>query len=307
MKLLLSILALLALVLSSCANLPGGVQASTPTGPVAEPGTEDSIEIVGGDEESYRDFIRQWIVPVYPDGTRQNVRVYIGSTPADLPYELPVPAGARVIGSITGSWVDYILIYESGLSPEGVHEFYAQALKDEGWQESPTSQGSGFISGADLYKAYCYGEDEASLSVETPSGSAGGTSLRLSLDTSPDSYACNPLPSGGPDLMSLIPALRAPSDVMVQGSGAGSSDRDANVSANLTGDVSAAEVADFYQEQLLAAGWQLQGEGDGEGAAWSRWMFQDDEGDGWTGALMVVEVSAENNSLFALVTIEKDR
>jgi hypothetical protein len=57
---------------------------------------------------------------------------------------------------------------------------------------------------------------------------------------------------------------------------------------------------------LVAAGWEMQSENQGEGAAWSNWSFLDEQGTDWIGALMVVEVSSESNALFATVTILKN-
>jgi hypothetical protein len=307
MKYLLTAIAILTLALSSCGNVPANGPDGTPSAESVstEAASENAIEIVGGNEESLREFIRQWVGPVSPDGTSQDVTVYIGSTLNDIPYDLPTPEGTRVIGSITGSWVDYMLLFDTSLPSEAVHEFYAQALKDKGWQEAPMNQGAGFTSGSDVYQGYCYGENEAYLSVETPSSSAEGTSIRLNLDVSPESYVCNAAPNAGPDYSNLIPQLKAPKGVTVQGAGAGASDRDANITANLKGDLSAAEVADFYHEQMRAAGWEMQNGGEGEGAAWSHWTFQDEQGTDWIGALIVLEVSTDSDALFALVTIAK--
>lgn len=73
--------------------------------------------------------------------------IYIGSVPKDMPYELPKPEGARIIGSITGGGIDYALIFDTSLSPKSIHEFYAQNLTDQGWHEAPTNGGQGgFIS-----------------------------------------------------------------------------------------------------------------------------------------------------------------
>ena len=315
MKCLMLAITLLTFVLSSCASIPAAVQENTPAGNSSVQITEEnvateassgsSIEVVGGDEESLREFIRQWIGPVYPDGTSQDITVYIGSTPDDMPYDLPTPDDARVIGSMTGNWFDYMLIFDTSLTAEAVQDFYAQALVDKGWKEAPMSQGSGFTSQSNSYKGYCFGENEAYLNVETPSISADATGIRLNLDVTPDSYVCNANPNMGVSYENLIPQLEAPKGVFVQGAGAGSSDQDANISANLKGDVAAAEAAEFYNNQLLAAGWNMQNSGAGEGAAWSRWTFQDDKGTDWIGALMVVEVSTESDALFALVTIGK--
>jgi hypothetical protein len=269
--------------------------------------SETSIEVIGGNEESLREFIRQWIAPVFPDGTSQDITVYVGSAPNDIPYDLPTPDDSRLIGSVTGNWVDYMLIFDTSLTSEAVQDFYAQTLRAKGWQEAPINQGGGFTSQSDLFKGYCYGEKEAFLNVETPSVSTETTSIRLSLDVSPDPYMCNAAPNTGMSNENLIPRLEAPKGVIVQGGGAGTSDRDANISANLKGDLSAADIVNFYNDQLLTAGWKMKTSGDGEGAAWSTWTFQDDEGNDWIGALMVIEISTESNSRFAMVTIEKSK
>ena len=90
--------------------------------------------------------------------------------------------------------------------------------------------------------------------------------------------------------------------------GLGSANSDvgeAQTTLTLIGDLSAAEVADFYNKQLVAAGWKMQDGGDKEGAAWSNWTFKDDQGVDWIGSLIVVNGSRESNMLFAVVTIKK--
>lgn len=305
MKRLLTAITFLTFFLSSCANVPASIQEDTPT--ATEAALAGSIEVVGGDEEALREFIRQWAIPAYPDGSSQAITVYIGSTPKDVPYELPTPKDSRIIGSITGTWVDYLLIFDSNLTAESIHEFYEQSLIEKGWKEAPTMQGGGFTDQSSPYKWYCYGKNEAVLGVETPSAPSEKSSIRLTLDISPDPHMCNPDPNQGSIYISMIPELRAPQGVAVQGTGAGSSDRDAQVTANLKGDLSAAEVVKFYDEQLLAAGWEMQNAAEGEGAAWSQWTFQDEQGNNWIGALMVMEASAESNTLFAYVSIEKSK
>jgi len=323
MKYLFSILAVLTFVLSSCTNVTGSTQENTPPATAAEnlqestptetntakEGSERSIEIVGGDEESLREFIKQWLIPVYPDGSSQNMTISIGTLPNDIPYDLPVPEDSRIIGSIMGSWVDYLLIFDTSLPSEQIHEFYDQTLIEKGWREAPTNQGQGgFISQSDLYNGYCYKEDEAFLSVETPSVSAQKTSIRLNLDISPDPYMCDAsAASAGYSYEKLIPQLKAPSGTLIQGTGAGSSDHDAEITASLQSNLSALELVESYNQQLLESGWKMQNSGNGEGAAWSHWTFNDEEETKWTGSLIVVKTAPNNDTLFALLRIEKDK
>jgi hypothetical protein len=324
MKHLFSIFAVLGFVLSGCINVTESTQENPPaattsvenlqestnteTSGTAE-ASESSVEIVGGDEASLREFLKQWLLPVYPGGPSQTMTVYIGSLPKDIPYDLPTPDDSRIIGSITGSWVEYLLIFDSSLTSKSIREFYAQTLLEKGWREAPTNQGqSGFVSQSDLYSGYCYGEAEAFLSVETPSTSDQKTSIRLNLDISPDPYMCRDADAAntGYSYENLIPQLKAPQGTLIQGSGsAGSSDHDAEVTASLQSDLPAAELVEFYNQQLLTAGWKLQNSGDGEGAAWSHWTFKDEQETDWLGMLIVVKASTDSDTLFALVRIEK--
>jgi hypothetical protein len=327
MKYLFSISAVLAFVLSSCMGVPQStqedtlpatafaedLQESTPAGTrTGEEASTNSIEIVGGDEDSLREFIKQRLVPVYPDGSSHDMTVYIGSMPKDLPYDLPTPDDARTIGSITGSWVDYILIFDTSLSSKSIHEFYAQNLTAQGWHEAPMNAGQGgFVSQSDLYSGYCY-EEDAFLSVEAPSISNEQTSIRLNLDISPPLYNCDASAvSSGSTYEKLIPQLETPSGTMIQSGGASSSDRDAEVTAHLQSDLSPIQLVEVYNPQLLAVGWKMQDSGDvqasgnGEGAAWSHWTFTDEQKTNWLGSLMVVKTSAKSNRLFALLRIEK--
>ena len=112
MKYLFNISAVLAFVLSSCINVPESAQENTPAATafaedlqestpaetnIGEDISTNSIEIVGGNDESLREFIKQWLVPAYPDGSSKDMTVYIGSVPKDLPYDLPTPDDASIV------------------------------------------------------------------------------------------------------------------------------------------------------------------------------------------------------------------
>lgn len=324
MKVLFSVCAVLAFLLSNCVNVPASAQEIAPTSTAIEEDiqestsdktntgegvTTSSIEVVGGDEESLREFIRQWLTPVYPDGSSQDMTVYIGSTPGDLPYDLPTPDDARIIGSITGSWVDYMLIFDTNLSSKSIHEFYAQNLTDQGWHEAPRGPGQGgFFSHSDLYSGYCREDDDVFLNVETPSISDEKTGIRLNLDISPPSYNCDASAAGpGSPYERLIPELGAPSGTLVQSGGSSSGDYEADVTASLLSDLSPIELVEFYNQKLLAAGWEMQGSGNGEGAAWSHWTFTAEQEANWLGSLIVLKASANSDKAFALLRIEKDK
>jgi len=209
MKFCLPALTLLILVLSGCSNEPATVEDDTPIiietepSPPVNPSTRTSSQNPSGsegeNEEAVQEFIREWDLPVSSDNRYPNIAYYPGTIPKDIPYDLPTPDGARLIGSVTGSWVEYMLIFKTSLSPQAVHEFYAQALKERGWVASPVNEGGDLSANPDspFYRAYCYGDHEASLGVETKSLSLKriSTSIRLYLDTTSSSTPCNADPN----------------------------------------------------------------------------------------------------------------
>jgi hypothetical protein len=175
---------------------------------------------------------------------------------------------------------------------------------------SPANEGGGIIANpdSDFWKVYCYRENEAFLAVETKSLSAEQTSIHLNLYTPfPDVMPCN----ADPNTLTLsiiyyyIPALHPPKGVAYLGGTADSHVGYAEMTADLKGDLSAEEVVDFYNDQLLAAGWKLVNRGHDEGSAWSNWTFQDDQGNDWIGSLKVDEESSSSDTLLASMTIEK--
>ena len=323
MKYLIGILIVFTLVLSACGNIIPSQQGIAQTEPTpaeemqqvtsagsdaVQNGSEIKVEVVGGDEASLREFIRQWMTPGgYPGSSIEDMTVYIGSTPENSPYDLPVPPNVRIIGSITGGWVDYQLLYDSDLDSKTINEFYSKNLMDKGWQLAPTNQGQGgFVSQSDQYHYYCQKDGNAYLTVETPSMAEGKTGIRLTLDTNPDPHMCDASAAGtGYSHDKLLPQLKAPEGTFVQGGGAGMSDRDAESSASLSSKLSTGELLEIYNQQLVDAGWEMQNSGSGEGGAWSQWTLKDEQGKDWLGSLIIVKSSPDSDSLYAVVRIEK--
>jgi hypothetical protein len=323
MKYLSSVLIVFTLVLSACGNIIPGQQDNTLNEPAsaeekqvvtsadhdtAQGGPEIKVDVVGGDDASLREFIKQWMNPgAYPGSSFEDMTVYIGSTPEDLPFEPPVPEGARTIGSITGGWVDYQLLYDSDLDLQALNEFYSKNLPDQGWQQAPTNQGQGgFVSQSDQYQYYCQKDGKAYLTVEIPSTSEAKTGIRITLDTSPDSHLCDASAANtGYSHDKLLPQLKAPAGTSVQGGGAGMSDRDAETSASLSSKLSPGELLEIYNQQLVDAGWKMQNSENGEGGAWSQWTLKDEQGKEWLGSLIIVKSSPDSDSLYALLRIEK--
>ncbi len=326
MKKLLTLLVVLTFALTSCTGASEIAQKNTSTDLASEPNSPvdsnpnpvmDPVEIIGGDEEALREFLSSWFGQMYPyrKGSTQKEAVYIGSLPDDMPYDLPVPNEVRIIGSVTGAWTDYMLVFDTDLSAQEIREFYAQNLIKDGWREEEQNViPGGFVEDKNqtLYIGYCHEENDAYLGIETPLLANGKTALRLNLDLTPE-YNCGPvLNTHGYGVDYLLPQLGAPKGAIMQMGGSSSGDREAETTASLKTDLSPVELVEFYNQQLEAAGWELQtstsaqADDGGGGAAWSIWKFTDEEGRNWNGSLMVLRTSAEDDT-FASLRVKLDR
>lgn len=324
MKRFFSLLLILAFALSGCVGATAidqetpAVDLTSEEKPAVETMTDfpiDPIEIIGGDERSLREFLSSWFDLSYPkrrEDESLNKAVYVDSIPDDLPYGLPVPDDVNIIGSMTGVWAEYVLVFKTELSEESVHEYYRKILLEQGWlDENMEMLLGGFVEGPSQYGMYCYG-DEAALGINALRFPDGQTTVQLNLDIEPE-YNCNSVGNGyGFGFESLIPQLVTPAGASLQRGGAGSSDRDAEVTAYLKTALSPIELIEFYNQQLEAAGWEMKNNtfaqaDDGEGgAAWSLWALEDDDGNSWQGSLMVLKAS-EDAEAFAVLRIEKSR
>jgi len=250
-------------------------------------------------------------VPVYgPQGTPPRVQLLPGQLPSDLPLSLPLPPGARVVGSsvrqldgplpsnVTSVPTATIVLDVPG-SASDVVAFYQRALADQGWsaaQGGPFA-GLGGFQGAGMGPglAYCQTPDGLSLTISTYPEARGLSDVRLAVASGPG--LCSP-PAGVPAPRvpagaERIPRLYPPEGVILQTSfgGGGGQDRWTSEAVAVT-DQSSAALEGFFAQQLAAAGWTRQAGRPDTPLAWSVWQVPG-EGD-WQGLLLVVEGPGPN-------------
>lgn len=267
-----------------------------------------NVEIIGGDEESLREFIQRWLMPIYPGATGGEPRVFIGSLPEDLPVEVPLPAGARIVAAIQEPESFNQIILDVNLAPEEITEYYAKALPEKGWRAVPQdSRTGGFVVAGDIGERYCHDEDKAYLEVWSVEKPDGPTDVRLILYAKADTQFCQEPGMGYLDQgMNLIPGLEAPPGArMTSGGSGGSSDGSSYVSTNLETSLNAGEILEHYNPILKQAGWEQVDQGLTEVVAWSAWRLRDDGGEAWSGTLIVMESRLAPESRFALLSVEK--
>jgi hypothetical protein len=272
------------------------------------PSAGGQVEIIGGDEQTLREFIQRYFGRVYPGAPAQQTRILIGSLPDDLKIDLPIPEGARVVATLEEHSTFTQIILDTPMIPDEVETFYTQSLTDLGWQTAPQGdQGSGFVSSVQMGERFCLNENEAYLEVSSVETADGPTDVRLNLQAPVEFYPCQEYDPGYMDPgTKLIPSLEAPDGVQIPSSGAGSSsDGSAYNTADLETDLSIDELLAYYNSQLEQAGWELVDQGTSEVVAWSAWKLIDEKGDEWGGNLIMMDNHLDSDRRFAIVSVEK--
>ncbi|MDH5607204.1 MAG: hypothetical protein OEY93_09965 [Anaerolineae bacterium] len=267
-----------------------------------------TIQVIGGNEETLREFIKRFVGPSYYAGQGEDHLVLIGSLPKDLPFPLPLPEDIRIVGSFDQGFSNGIqIILDVNLPSQEVIEFYVNELSGEAWRPVEQPESGGFVSGQFTGKQYCYLEDEGFLMVNAIELEPGKTDLRLYIQGPESIYSiCNQTDFGGrySSGEALIPALVAPGGVVQEsGGGGGGSGGEQYISANLVTNLSAGELIALYNQQLIDAGWELIGEDSLEGIASSQWLVIDEDGKEWSGVLLVIEHISTADKRLALLQI----
>jgi len=238
-----------------------------------------------------------------PGTPGQSADLLPGQLPADLPLALPLPPGARLVGSVVrrrgGSTLLWDVILDAPGAPVDLLTFYRGQLLALGWTTPPSGPfGGGFLAAApDTGSAtYCGKAGSPPVLVVTAAPAAsGGSDVRIAIDAA-NAGACAiaPLPVPGPPrLTNRLPALTPPPGLTLAQGGSGSygGERTSSDATALT-DRSAGELAAYYGTQLQAAGWTQIASGGGGPFAWSVWNVPGDGG--YQGLLSVLEAPGVN-------------
>ncbi|MGB2894693.1 MAG: hypothetical protein WBB65_00840 [Anaerolineales bacterium] len=275
--------------------------------PVALPG---DVEVVGGDEESLREFIGRALTYPYPGAEEHDTVISIGLLPEKLPIELPLPEGSQVIGSIIrGEAAGTEIILDVPLKPGEAIDFYKKSFTREGWSElSEEAYGTGFVSEPWPSQTFCYGDEEIVIYISAVEIPDKPTDVRVNILGQVGHSPCDPDSTHGmDDAYFLIPSLKSPSGTLVQTGGSSSGQNEASVTASLKTDLSAEELADHYSGQLSDAGWALGEHGSTKHESWSSWTIEDEEGAEWGGFLIVVESPTDPEKRYAWFQFDKAR
>ena len=244
-----------------------------------------------------------------------NANFYVGELPPAerLGFELPVPEGARVVGStLSGEGEAYnaaVYLETEGSSDETV-SFYRRALLADGWAQGQTYEQAGFLGSGDLQEQAVFCRDTTVLYfndfADVPAEDSP-TQLTLQIYNYPLARGSTPCDQDEQNYYNIpIPGLVAPPESMTLYLDGGGGDPGAGGSSSvlLQSDLGAEAIVDFYDAQLLAAGWTARdgaevGVGDDEDSdsgedgpiVWRRYSFTSD-GAPWLGLLQILSDNA---------------
>jgi hypothetical protein len=263
-------------------ELRGGTAGAAPSGDVAE-------------------LAQRLLAPPFPmpDGTVQTVTLVPGALPKDAPFDMPLPTGGRLIGSVLrtrGSAISFDAVIDATGTPDEVTAFYDRELPKKGMnplaQPQMQPQG-GFVSssGPAGSKTYCKADVGPYVSLTVYPKPGAPSDVRVHYEpVNPNGMGtpCMQKQFGGPQpFTTKLPVLRAPDGVTLQPNGGGMGGNRQSSDATAVTSKSVAELESAFAQQLAAAGWtRVAGKADGP-LAYSTWKIP---GDGeWQGLLLVIE------------------
>lgn len=204
----------------------------------------------------------------------------VGQRAPGFDDDLPLPPGARILGSLVAA--QPVLVLDAEQPGEDVVAFYQRQLPPLGWklEDMPGRTQGGFLHsmGGIRPSASFYRDDGATLNVMTFDAPAGRTTAQLTLlpDDPGGTRARHRAMRMEHDPWRVLPPIAPPPRAQqFQEGGSGGDDR-VNTYARIESDADLVTLAAHYTAQLEQAGWQRQDGGESEPVVWSTWTFEDE-------------------------------
>ena len=234
--------------------------------------------------------------------------------PPGWPTELPVPKGARLLGSLArsvdelrGGFMETVL--DADGTPPSVLSSYRGELHPNGWAvfEIPQPPRFAFSFGENGHverQSFLHGDEGPLLTVTVMSRAGSQCDVRLRLEAEvrrPPAQHSDYLA----EMAQRVPTLRAPSHVIVSRfGGGGGSDREWTTRGTARTDMAVGDLEAHFASQLSEAGWTRLARGDDGVVAWSSWRLPGEPA--WKGVLLVHAALFEDERAL-LLSVEAER
>jgi uncharacterized protein len=273
----------------------------------------DTVTIHGGDEETLREFLRQYLLAPFGFNDENATTVYIGTLPPELPLTLDIPAGITTVGAIvtTGEYSNTQLLFSLEQNVTDSLAMLRQQLQSQDYFQPAPPSGEVFQTQPDDYVSWCNPEGTLAV-VVTGRNLADRTGIiRLFIThvlptNGPCASASAGASGGSGDLESALPTLAAPPNVAAFQSGMSSSGDSVEATVGFTGDTTIALLAEHYIAQLQAAGWQQMGASQTEDMAWSGLSVTNDDRS-YRATFYIVRDAGSSDRFRATLRIERAR
>lgn len=238
----------------------------------------------------------------------QQLELYAGQLPPALPVELPLPPGARMIGTVVeGPFLTVLL--DTDLSPEDALTFYREGLTGEGWAMLDTGRlRGGFEFANHSHGIFCRTPQGPKLVLNAHAYPETLTEVRLHLDLSPGTpceYPAPRHPPGGP--IPSLPELAPPADATLEPMGGEASPLGTSAQAQLTTSLDLGTVASRYAEQMRQAGCAERDRGQGQEVAWSTWELDHPDHGPSQGLVLVMQQPGSPSRYFLYLRVAWSR
>lgn len=222
-----------------------------------------------------------------------------GKLPEQMPVDLPIPNGSRIVGSEILEDIGIKLVMDVTMTPEEALDFYRDVLVSQNWTETDiTGMERGFIGGS-VSTIFCKRARDPSVMVSAYP-LENGTDLRLDISTDPSESPCSMTDQS--DWMEPMPKLAAPRDAVISNQNfMGGFGNWLAVSAEIKTELNSSALAAHYADQLKAANWTAVSSEECGSASWSTWSFEDEDGISWDGFLIALDLAGSEDKRFVMM------
>ena len=260
------------------------------------------------DEPLFKELAQRLLTHQHPEG-RTSVELFLRRLPESVTDDLPIPAGAQLVGSALhsrGNQPTYMeAVFDTAREPQEAVTAYERELSERGWSpfERFGGMGGGFVpSGLGIGRSFRRADQGPVLMIAARTQEALPTDFRLRLDWEMIRHMPNVRIPQRPEGYERMPTLQPPEGMPMRGSGSGGGGDSWHSEASAETDQPVADLHAHFSQQLERAGWKRVAGSADDVTAWSTWQLP---GDGkWRGILLVL--AARPGQRFLYVRVESD-
>jgi hypothetical protein len=241
-----------------------------------------------------------------------------GELPPGLPFDLPVPAGSRIVGSLRQG-PEMTVLLDVAREPRAVTAWYREQFSGQGWRAWSVdsmferTDGEEDIPRPEATLTLCRSAAGPRLFVDARPNGDGTTAVELRIDLQPAAEDCEEPPADvfdadDPWAMSdeRLEMMGIPSGSQRRGGGSGWGGGQAYRHVELDSTLEPAAIAAHYREEWLGHGWTLVAEEVNGPVAWSVWTGSNERGERERGTWLAVRLPATPKRYSIEMTIDRE-